>query len=341
MDKPTATQRTHSNRKQFIALGIAVALLIVVIVGFMLVLQSPERQLASGFANFIKADSIAVKGTVSSSSTSGIGGGGTFTWNVDAKTNKKVATATAELKYAGKSGKSLNGTMQAIVVDQNTVYVKINDPAKFMSSFADVITNPTASSGAGAASSTAITDSVRTMMQQIGTNMQDKWIKISSDQFKSMFGENTTGTDCYAKFADTIKSNSKARGDLAGAYAKHQFVKINSNLPADGASKGYRVTIDPAKLKEFRDSVAANEAVKQLGTCGDGILTLGAGDSLNDQSADIWVNRFSHEITRIKYDKLNSTGTSAADLRFDYNVGVTAEVPQQTIELQKVFPGFM
>lgn len=338
MDKPTTQQHTYSNRKKFIALGVAIAVLIVIVIGLLFVLQSPERQLANGFANFTKASSIGVNGTIAATSNTGAGSGGTYTWKIDGKTNKEVATATAAVKYTDGSKTKLDGTIHAIVVDKNTIYLKVDDPAKFMGSFAEVVTTSVPGGNVGSIKGVDIAGSIRTTMTQIGANMKDKWVKVSSDQFKSMFGGGSTSTSCYAKFADTLKTDTKARNELASAYTKYQFVNIDSSLPAEGSSQGYRVTIDQAKLKEFRDSVGDNAAVKQLGECGESILTLGASDSLNDQTADIWVDRFSHDITHIKYDKVSATGSSTVDLHFDYDMSVSASAPEQVIDLQKVFP---
>jgi hypothetical protein len=342
MEKTTSKRTKASNKNLFIALAVAVTLLVVVIVGILMFLQSPERQLANGFANLVKSDKIGVNGTINATSSNG-----SYETKIDAKTNKQVAEANLEFKYSGtNNGAKLSGETQVVVGDDGALYAKLDQPKKFMESFVDSFIKATV---AGINANTLTPEQqamalapMRTTFVDAGQKMEGKWLKISQPELRVLLGGGTeTNSDCYVQFSRELETNIGARNELASAYTKHQFMRIDDGLESEGTSKGYRVSIDQAKLKEFKDSVKDNAAVKKLGSCGQDILTLGAADNLNNQSVDIWVDRFSSNITRIKYERVNSDGNSTVDLRFSYGVSVNAATPSDSINLDSVLPSLI
>lgn len=339
MDKQTTKKKRTSNKGIFVALGVAVALLVIIIVGIVLFFQSPERQLASGFANLVTAKSIGVDGTINA-----ITENGTYKTTIDAKTNKKVTGADIKFEYAGLRDSKLNGTFQTVVAEDGSLYVKVNEAEKFMGSFATSFIGSMLSGPSGALTAEQqelALAPVRNTLTDAGKKMEGKWLKVTQSELRSLMGGTESETDCYSAFARTLESNSGARNSLSASYMKYQFINIEEKLEAEGTAQGYRVSIDQTKLKEFKDSVADNEAVKQLGACGQDILTLGASDSMNDQSVDIWVDRFSHSITRIKYDKAEDGNTTAVDLKLSYDVNVDVATPTDTTDLKAVLPALI
>lgn len=336
MDKQTTKKKRTSNKGLFVALGVAVALLVIIVVGLVMFFQSPERQLATGFANLVKAKSVGVNGTISAVTENG-----TYATTIDAKTNKKLAGADIKFEYTGLRNSKLNGNFQTVVAEDGSLYVKINEAEKFMGSFASSFIGSMLSGPNGALTSEqqelALTP-VRSILTDAGKKMEGKWLKVTQAEFRSLMGGTESGTDCYGEFSRKLESDSGARNSLAASYLKYQFIDVEKKLEAEGTAQGYRVSIDQAKLKEFKDSVADNAAVKQLGACGQDILTLGASDSMNDQSVDIWIDRFSHTITRVKYDKAENGNTNAVDLKLSYDINVDVATPQDTTDLKAVLP---
>lgn len=341
MEKTTTKKTKKANKNLLIALGIACALLVIVVIGILMFFRSPERQVANGFSNLVNAKSIGVEGTVKSS-----GGGGRYEATINATTDKKVVDAQAAFKYQGEGTRSsiaLSGKTHVLVADDGVLYTKVDQPKKLMASFADsfvagMLKNTGFASLTQAQQDMALTP-LRNSLADAGAKMDGKWLKISQSELRLLLGGGQeTSSDCYVQFSHELENNKSARNELAQAYLKHQFVVIGEGLPSDGTSKGYRVSINQAKLKEFKDVVATNSAVKKLGSCGQDILTLGAGNDFNDQSVDLWIDQFSGNITRIKYDKITSDGDTAVDLRLSYGVAVNVTAPQNAIGLETVLP---
>ncbi|MBH2007266.1 hypothetical protein I8H83_01525 [Candidatus Saccharibacteria bacterium] len=339
MDKQTTKKKRTSNKGIFVALGVAVALVVIIVVGIVLFFQSPERQLASGFANLVNAKSVGVDGTISA-----ITKNGTYKTTIEAKTNKKITGADIKFEYAGLRDSKLNGAFQTVIAEDGSLYIKVNEAEKFMESFASSFIGsilPEPSDAAAIEQQKLALSPIRSALGDAGKKMEGKWLKVTQSELRSLASGTESGTDCYAAFARKLESDSGARNSLSASYLKYQFIKIEKKLEAEGSAQGYRVSIDQAKLKEFKDSVASNEAVKQLGTCGQDILTLGASDSMNDQSVDIWVDRFTHSITRIKYDKAENGNTTAVDLNLSYDVNVDVATPTETTDFKAVMPVLM
>lgn len=328
MEKQAPKKKKTSNKGLFAALGVAVLLLAIIIVAVILFFQSPERQLASGFVNLVNAKTIGAKGTLT-----GTAGANTYTVDLDGTTDKKALQGAFNIKLKNQKGSSLDTKAQARVTQDGSLYIKLEQPEKFFDSYFNTLLAP--SLGGQQESAQSATNIIRSIFTDLGKKVEGKWIKVTDAQFKAL-SSGEAGTSCYTQFSQTLQNDAAARNSLAAAYQKHQFVNIDKKLEAEGSSQGYRVTIDQAKLKEFKDSVADNAAVKKLGACGQDILTLGASDTLNDQTLDIWVERFSHNITRIKYEKAADSGASTVDLRLSYGVPVDVQTPSPVIDYDQL-----
>lgn len=341
MNKAVAKKKKNISRGLYGGLIVAILVLVVVIVGLFMFFQSPERRLANGFANLVTADTIGVNGAIESD-----GSFGKMNAKIHATTDKKLVDAHVDATLAvGESGKA-TADMQVIVPEDGMVYAKVSEPKKLMDSLGDSFITSLFTEVPGLVLSEEAKSSfmgpLRQSLKESGERMEDTWIKVTQEQLRRSTGDAEASTDCYIDFARELKSNKKASDQLAGAYHKYSFIVIDdAKVKSEGTSEGYRVSLDQAKLKEFKDSVSDNEAVKKLGSCGLDILTLGASDSLRDQSVDVWVDRLNSNITRVKYDKSDGSDMSSVDLRFTYGGKVEVSQPNDSIGLLDALPSFL
>lgn len=341
MDKAAAKNKKKTSRGLYGGLVVAVLVVVVIVVGLFMFFQSPERRLANGFANLITASSIGVEGNLEST-----GSFGKMNADIHAATNKKLVDAHVNATLAvGESGKAV-ADMQVIVPEDGIVYAKVKEPKKLMNSLGDSFVTSLFTEVPGLVLSEQAKSSfmgpLRDSLNESGERMEGTWIKVTQEQLRQSTGDAQVSTDCYIEFGRELKSNSKARKQLADAYHKYTFIVIDdATVKPEGTSQGYRVSLDQAKLKEFKDSVSDNEAVKKLDKCGLDILTLGASDDLRDQSVDIWVDRLTSDITRVKYSKSDTGNSSKVDLRFSYGVKVDVAQPNESIGLLDALPSFL
>ena len=340
MNKAESKTKKKSRKGLYSALIVGVLVLAVVVVGLYLFLQSPERRLAKGFAHLVTADSVGVNGTLENKSPLG-----SFAFTIDAVTNKSEVQADVGVNLrVGTSGQA-STNLEVIVPEDGVVYAKVDEPKTLMTELSESFFATLYGDTPGF---TLSEDLRNTLLGQIEASLNEsaeridgQWIKVSQEQLRKTTGDAEASTDCYVEFARELDSNSAARNELSSAYLKYQFIVIDDSLEAEGTAQGYRVSIDQAKLKEFKDSVKENAAVKKLGSCGLDVLTLGASDNINDRSVDIWVDRFSGNITHIKYENSEGEGsTSSVDVELEYGVKVDVEKPSKSINLIDAMPDF-
>lgn len=340
MNKAEKKGKIKSRKGLYIGLVVALLVVIIVAVGLYLFLQSPERRLAKGFSNLVTASSIGVDGVMESNTPIG-----SFAFTIGAVTDKKQVQADVDMNLkVGESGEAKTN-IEVIVPEDGVVYAKVKEPKTVMSELSESFFTSLYSETPGLILSEDLRNTLLTQIEaslnESAEKIDDKWIKVSQEQLRATTGDTEANTDCYIEFTRELDTNASARNNLASAYMKYQFIVIDDSLESEGTSQGYRVSIDQAKLKEFKDSVSDNEAVKKLDGCGLNILTLGASDDLNDRSVDIWVDRFSNDITRIKYENVEGEDSSSSvDLKLKYGVKVDVQQPSESINLLDAMPSF-
>lgn len=340
MNKAESKGKRKSRKGLYAGVAVALLVLVIVAIGLYLFLQSPERRLAKGFSNLVTAGSIGVDGVIENKTPMG-----SFVFTIDAVTNKKQAQADVGVNLkVGESGEA-STNIEVIVPEDGVMYAKVNEPKTVMSELSESFFTSLYSDTPGLVLSeelrTTLLAQIKASLDESAEQIDGNWIKISQEQLRVTTGDAEANTDCYVEFARELDTNSRARNSLASAYMKYQFIIIDDSLESEGTSQGYRVSIDQAKLKEFKDSVSDNEAVKKLDGCGLDILTLGASDDLNDRSVDIWVDRFSNNITRIAYEHTeNEESSSNVNLELEYGVNVDVQQPSKSINLLDAMPSF-
>lgn len=337
MSSKTSTKTTNKGVKGqglTIAVIVAVVVLVAVVAGLLMKMQSPDKQIAGGFANLVAADSIGLEGTFTNGSANSV--------TLTGVTDKKVAEARVQFAPAVKSETALSGAANVIIDDKGVMYLKFEQPEKLVERYMQTMTQ--AMQGASLAGSPeehqAMMKNISTGMTAVAKKLEDKWMKLASGTGGVPMDATDSGSlSCFTKFTQKLGEDASARKQLAVAYTKHRFIIIKEKLEKDGNAQGYRVGLDNKVFNEFQSSVAENEAVKQLDGCGGKkLLTLGGLDADNDRTMDIWVDRFSHRIMRVKYTTPGDI-EKKVDFKLSYDKPVKVTAPTEVItadELSKL-----
>lgn len=320
------TAKSKKINKHLLMAVIAAVIVLVGVVALILFMQSPERMLARGFANLVRANTLGIDANIST----GTVGYPTQSLKINGITDKKVARGQIELASTSEMFK-LNAKADVIMADDKAIYVKVSNPDQTIDSYKSSITDLISKYPQGLGE-----EQKQEMIANVGKQLDPvreklgSWIKFSQEDLKT--GVSNTGVHCYQNFLQSLSGDNDARKQLAEAYMRNNFFKVTDKLGSEGASRGYKVQIDHTKLKEFRSAIASNDAVKKLDECGANLLTLGSTDSLSDHSIEVWVNRLSGKITRIK----QSAGANAADVKVSYGGRVDAAVPENSVPFKDV-----
>lgn len=335
MNKKSSKQAIKNKGVTLATIAVIVLLVVVVVLG-LLFMQSPEKQIASGFANLVDTKTLGVDGSVTSASSNV-----KTQISIAGVTDKRVADSRVLFSLQAGAAEKFGTKAQVIVADDGTPYAKVDDPRQLITAYGKFVLGVipvTSLKGLDATQRKAVEDGIAKNSALLADKLGNKWIKLDSNSLAA--GGGTGDLGCYVSFARKLEEDAGARKQLSGAFKKSQFFTVGKKLDRDGAAQGYRVGIDQAKIKDFKDSVADNAAVKSLGSCGTDILTFGATDNINDQTADIWVDRLSSRITRIKYTKQQSEGsTVAVDIKFSYDKSVQVVTPTDVVSMKELISG--
>jgi hypothetical protein len=306
--------------KKKLIIGIIVAAIFVIlaagsVLAYTFWYQNPDKVVADGIMNAIKAKSLTYTGTLNANSDDmklklaidGAAGGATGNVNVK-------ATFDMESKPVTLSGGGL-------IDKDGTLYFKVKNVGEIVAPYR--ATMPKES---------------QTMLDQLIAKVDDRWIKISADDMKEFSEESSKTQKCFTDTLNKFKDDKKATGEVADIYKKHKFLTIEQNLGSQGGSLGYSVKANKEAGKAFASDMKNTRIYKSMQDC-DKDFKLDTDDVTADsQKADeskveVWVERWSHEITKIvvKDDKGPDTADMTLEPRFNKPVNVTA--PEKSVTL--------
>ena len=306
-------------RKRGIFAGL-IALIIVLIAAaltYAYVYQNPTKVVSDGIMQALNSRSVVYMGTFTNTSGNKItvdfnGGADTQGGSVDMKLNLTALNKKYTIDGSG------------LLSDKGDLYFKIKNIDELVQNYRKSV--PAASQG---------------LFDQILAKINDKWIKISSDDLKSYSPEVATAQRCLTDAFKRMQSDETLRSEAVMAYKQHPFIVIEKTLGSKDGSLGYLLSIDSAKAKSFATAFRATALYKTLHAC-DKNLELKVDDLKSDRplnqnvNVELWVNNWTHQITKVVVaDKKNTTSLSVL-LSFNKSASVAAPRESTTLEqLQK------
>lgn len=281
--------------------------------------QNPQKVISDAMTNVVKAKSLTYTGNLSVEYD-----GGKIAIDMDGANPNLTSgqlNVKATITYQGKDYK-VNGA--GMVDKDGNFYVKLTN-------IRDIFDSLTKQLGV---TTHAFDDFI--------TKTDDKWIKISSDDIDNLDKDANTTKECVMGVLNKFNDDKTAKQELADVYKKHPFVNSVNDLDSQSIngmdSMGYTITLDKDKEKAFADDVRNTQLAKDLRNC-DKNATADSGDT-SDTSTDsktsvqVWVSRWSHELTQIKLD--TTTDGNHDSFTFDpvFNKPVTLETPKDALTLQ-------
>jgi hypothetical protein len=228
-------------------------------------------------------------------------------------------------------GKAYNVNGSAMMVSNGDLYVKFGG-------LADVISQAETSLGV------ALSTNLKTAIDNLIANIDNVWIRLSSDDLKGYSDTLATSKDCLNETLTKYKNDSSAINEIASQYNKHQFVILDNNLGFEGGSFGYDVRVDNSKLKDFMVGFKTTKYYASLHEC-DSSFTIDTNNmsTKNDTSkvdADnyfhLWVDFLSHRVTKVETSSKNGTSTLKATITPKYDEKVEVTAPKSSISLTQL-----
>jgi hypothetical protein len=323
--KPSGFSKFLKNKK--LVIGIIVAILVVAIFGgssyaYVSYYQNPQKVIADSLINAFTAKTSIYTGKVIYSAS-----GVKVTVDITTETNGATGSLDSKVIVAA-NGKSYAVAGSALYDKTGDIYFKVNDLAGIIAEAKSGMDIPTNSD-------------ISIAIDKIVAKIDGTWIKISSEDIKKYSSETASSQTCLNDTINKFKDDKTAVNELSDAYSKNQFIIIDKDLGQKDGSFGYQVNSDNTKFKAFADQIKTTKVYKSLIDC-DKTFEINTSDmdtttdSNNDFPVKLWVDVWSHQITKIELNG-NSNGSSlSAEIMPKYNQSVTITAPSKSITLTEL-----
>jgi hypothetical protein len=319
--KLSLRQRTNQlprSKKIFLLGGIGLILILIILaLIYTYWYQNPKKVVADGVVQALNAKSVSYKGTFTAKSTSNVevqfnGAAAVKGGSVD----MKLTLASLDKKYTIDGSGLLN--------DKGDVYFKIKNIDDLAQNYRKAI--PATSQG---------------LFDQIVAKINDKWIKISSEDLKSYSADVATTQKCMTEAFKKMQNDETVRSEVVAIYKRYPFIVIDKTLGSKDGSLGYLLNIDQNKAQSFMVAFRGTALYKSLHAC-DKSLVLDIGDSKSGTTMnqngifEVWIDSWTHHITKVVVADKSKTTNLTVSPSFNKPVSVTTPSKSTTLEqLQK------
>lgn len=189
---------------------------------------------------------------------------------------------------------------------------------------------------------TAIPAQSQPLFDKIIAKVNDKWIKISSEDLKNYNENVATAQKCFTDATKKIQDDSATKSEIMTIYKKSPFITIDKNLGNKEGSLGYSLTSDQEKAKSFAKAFKDTAVYKTLQKC-DSSFTINDSDPLKQSNnkgdktnVEIWVQQWTHEITKLTVKSGDASNRIDMTINPIFNHPVTITTPKDATTLEQL-----
>lgn len=309
-------------RKKGMIIAIIIAIIVVLGAGaaaaYKFWYQNPQKVISDAVVNAMQAKTTTFNGKIEGSGPTKIA----VTMKGGFTRGTGSADVTATFTFDDKQYTVDGG---AIYDDKSDFYVKVNN----------------------------LDDLVKDQRQQIPATMQSlvddfiakinsRWIRISSDDIKGFSEELAKSQSCIQDAYEKFQDDKSVSSEIIDLYKQHPFVTIKDELGSKNGSLGYTLGIDEAKSRDYGNGLKDTKLYKSLHECDKNITiddemadsTSEAAD--DDTKTEVWVSRWTHELTNItatvNESKPDEKMTTSFDFAFNKDFSVKAPDDAKSIK---------
>lgn len=324
---PTVPQQKPPKSKKML-IGAIVGLAAILLLGgsaatYALWYQNPQKVVTDAIVNMLKAETYLVDGTVE---ILNIGDEDTSVNKISLALDGKSTTTTGEMNAKlsiDAEDKTYDLEGSALVDSDANIYFKV----KNIKSLTDEM----------AAESQAASPYV----DQLVAKIEDKWIRISADDYKEVSEDASKVQKCFADTMKKYENDSKAQSQIADAYKNNQFIVIEEELGTKDGNIGYAIEGDQDKAKSFANALKETDIYKDLSKCDDSfkIDTDDVEDAVKDDDGtesrlEVWISQFGHELRQTKASLKTDEASVEAVLNTQFNQEVSVSAPTDFVTIK-------
>jgi hypothetical protein len=334
----SATQRNP--RILIYTIATIAVLLIALAVPYFMWYQNPNKVVADGVLNAISSKSNKISGDVNFTNEKI-----KLTATIDSQTAPTSAMLSVKLALEDKEAKkTTNIVADGILDDNGDLYVKVDDSKQILAAITDAAVASLQSKQQAANASPEAIAGYRAMVTEIykpiSKSVDGQWIKIPANTVNPFSGQASSVQKCLSETLKLAADDNKVADEVTKIYKDHEFISVDDSLGSNGSDVGYKVTINQQKAKEFVSAVDNTEVGKKVNSCIKGMVPSDKKKNditsleAKDLSVELWINRWNHEIKRVK--TVANNGDASFDIATDFNAHVNIESPKEVKTLQDV-----
>lgn len=349
LKKDASVKAPKANRRKSRLITYVVVTVLVVLaavaVPYFMWYQNPNKVVADGVLNALNSKTVKANGDITYSNDQY-----KITTAIDGQSNRISGMLNVKLALENKKTKTtINTVADGVLADNGDLYVKVNDSKDIFSAIGEAaISSLQASpSQTGQASPEAIAGyraMVSEIYKPISKQVDGQWIKIPANTVNPFSQQANNAQKCLTEAGKLAQNDSQALREVIDAYSQHEFIAIDDSLGSNGNEVGYKVKIDQQKAGDFATAFSKSKIGEKVESCVKSDSPLGGSNAkdskkiaIEDPVIELWINRWNHEIKRVKSTANNNT--ASVDLKTDFNAGVSIEVPKDSKTLQDVIDG--
>lgn len=303
VEPAAAAPAPHAPKQPKKNLRAAIIIAAVVVIGATLALlyafwyQNPQKVITDSVVRMIQSKSVSYTGSVK------VTGGTEMTIEMDGASADKASHVNAKIGFK-VDGKQYSLAANAVVNGSEDVYFKLSN----VDQLAKVMTNQMSAEAA---------KQVKPTIEKIVAKVNNQWIKISDSDLSDMGSSNKKLTTCVGDAMEKFQSSKSANAEIGKIYRQNQFIVVDEKLGSKDGSLGYKLSGDAGKAKLFVEGLTQTQIYKDLKAC-DKSFELDPEELLEDTGkgktprVEIWINRWSHDITKFSIEGEDSNASRTA-----------------------------
>lgn len=248
---------------------------------------------------------------------------------VSIETNISIKSGTINVKAKGSS----------VVDSKGNLYVKAGGLADLVDEYASQL---------GIDDTNQLITSVNNFVSKI----DNKWIKVSSDDLKEVSKDASSAQKCLTDTVKKYENDQAAIKQITDIYRKNQFIISEKDLGIDGNNRGFRINIDETKTKIFASEIQNTSIYKSLNKCDSDTFKINQStidqeiNKINDSNSsnadsdegyiNLWIDNWSHNISKIEISSKSDSGKFTANIEPKYNIEASVSIPGDSISVSEL-----
>ena len=311
-------------KRKGLLIGIIIAVIIVLLGGGTTLAyfwyETPDKVVTDSIVNALKAKTATYTGSIN------VTGATKVKLELTGSSTRSTADTSAKITFA-MDGKDYTFNADARFDSKGDLYVKLRNIDTATQTYRE-----------------SMPPDVAPLFDKIVAKINDQWIKITADDLTSFSEEVSKAQKCMADTLKKYENDQAAIAEIADAYQKNKFIKIEKNLGTKDGSMGYELKGDKTKSEAFLVEFKNTKLYKSLHDCDTSFTIDEKTDSKEitqedktESRVELWVDMWSHQITKVTAMSKDEAG-SQVDFLFQpkFNQKVDIATPDKSITLKQL-----